>query len=93
MRRRDPCDRRLGGRGLPPYSAPPLPIPSQFTETLHHKAEHCEVLFGLLKVFVRPAEGGLADEPLWRQRLNSAIAKGEAILAGARDPDSEGDVS
>ncbi len=51
---------------VPPYSAPPLPIPSQFGEALRRKAEHFEVLLGLLKVFARPAKDGLADAPFWR---------------------------
>ena len=78
---------------VPPYSAPALPIPSHFGESLQRKAEHFEVLLGLLKVFALPPDGRLADEPLWRQRAYTAIAKAEAILAGARDPDDEGGAS
>ena len=76
-----------------PYSVPALPIPSHFGESLQRKAEHFEVLLGLLKVFALPPDGGLADEPFWRQRAHAAIAKAEAILAGARDPDDEGGAS
>lgn len=76
-----------------PYSAPALPIPSHFGESIKRKAEHFEVLLGLLKVFAQPPDDGLSDEPFWRQRADSAIAKAEAILAGARDPDGKGGVS
>ena len=38
-----------------PYSVPALPIPSHFGEALQRKAEHFEVLLGLLKVFALPA--------------------------------------
>ena len=78
---------------VPPYSVPALPIPSHFGEALQRKAEHFEVLLGLLKVFALPTDGGPTDEPFWRQRAHVAIAKAEAILAGARDPDDEGGAS
>jgi hypothetical protein len=78
---------------VPPYSVAALPIPSHFGEALQRKAEHFEVLLGLLKVFAIPADGGPTDEPFWRQRAHAAIAKAEAILAGARDPDDEGGAS
>ena len=76
-----------------PYSVPALSIPSHFGEALQRKAEHFEVLLGLLKVFALPPDGGLADEPFWRQRAHAAIVKAEAILAGARDPNDEGGAS
>ena len=78
---------------VPPYSLPALPIPSHFTEELQRKAEHFEVLLGLLKIFALPPDAGMADEPFWRQRVHAAIAKAEAILAGARDPDGDGGAS
>jgi len=76
-----------------PYSVAALPIPSHFGESLQRKAEHFEVLLGLLKVFALPHDGGLADEPFRRQRAHAAITKAEAILAGAPDPDDEGGAS
>jgi hypothetical protein len=76
-----------------PYSVAALPIPSHFDESLQRKAEHFEVLLRLLKVFALPPEGRLADKPLWRQQAHVAIAKAEAILAGAPDPDDEGGAS
>ena len=73
-----------------PYSVPALSIPPHFGEALRRKAEHFEVVLGLLKVFALPSDGGPTDEPFWRQRAYASIAKAEAILAGARDPDDEG---
>lgn len=70
-----------------PYSVPALAVPSHFGESVQRKAEHFEVLLGLLKVFAHAPDGDLPDHPAWRQRADAAIAKAEAILAGARDPD------
>ena len=76
-----------------PYSVPALAVPSHFGESVQRKAEHFEVLLGLLKIFAHPPEGVLTDESSWRQRAQAAIAKAEAILAGARDPDGGGGAS
>ena len=76
-----------------PYSVPALPVPSHFGDSLQRKAEHFEVLLGLLKVFAHPPEDALTDEASWRQRAQAAIAKAEAILAGTRDPDGGGGAS
>ena len=58
---------------------------------LQRKAEHFEILLGLLELFARPPDTGL--DTFWRRRRHAAIQKAEAILAGARDPDAEGGVS
>jgi hypothetical protein len=76
-----------------PYSVPALPVPSHFGESLQRKAEHFEVLLGLLKIFAHAPEGDPADELAWRHRAQAAIGKAEAILAGARDPDGDGGAS
>ncbi|MGH6958627.1 MAG: hypothetical protein ACREEW_18330 [Caulobacteraceae bacterium] len=76
-----------------PYSVPALLVPTQFDESLQRKAEHFEVLLGLLKIFAHASEGDPADDLIWRRRANAAIANAEAILAGARDPDSDGGAS
>lgn len=65
----------------------------QFRESFRRKAEHFEVLLGLLKIFAHPPDDCLSDEALWRRRTQAAIAKAEAILADARDPDSDGGAS
>lgn len=67
------------------YRARALPVPSHHHETLQRRAEHFEVLLGLVKVLsgdVKPS-----DRVFWRDRAQSAIAKAQAILAGAKDPD------
>ncbi|MFQ3452440.1 hypothetical protein PMN64_03795 [Bradyrhizobium sp. UFLA01-814] len=68
------------------YIGRPLPIPSRFGEQVQRKADHFELLLGLLKILAHDPEGGSADVELWRRRANAAIAKAEAILAGENDP-------
>jgi len=67
------------------YSGPSVPVPSHYRETLQRKADHLEVLLGLVKVLSGNDEA--LDRAYWRERALPAIAKAEAILAGARDPD------
>lgn len=69
-----------------PYSLPGLAVPAQFDETLQRKAEHFEVLLGLLKVLAQAPEGSDEEKRYWRTRADAAIAKAEAIFAEARDP-------
>ena len=69
------------------YSGRGLGIPSQFGEQIQRKADHYEVLLGLLKVFAHAPNAEPFDGPLWRQRLDAAIAKAEAILARENDPE------
>jgi hypothetical protein len=75
------------------YSVPPLSIPSQFGETLQRKADHFEVLLGLLKVFAHAPAAEPQDGPFWRERFDAAITKAEAILAGQRDSETGGGAS
>lgn len=72
------CDAAYRGRALA--------IPSQFDERLQRKAGHFEVLLGLLKLFAR-APNTKPPDVSWSQRLDAAIAKAEAIMAGESDPD------
>jgi hypothetical protein len=74
------------------YRGKALAIPSQFDEQLQRKAGHFEVLLGLLKLFAHSPEAGPPDAS-WRQRLDTAILKAEAILAGEPDPQSDGAAS
>jgi hypothetical protein len=67
------------------YSGPSVPVPSHCRETVQRKADHFEVLLGLVKVLSGAAEA--SDRSYWQDRAVSAIAKAEAILAGVRDPD------
>lgn len=67
-----------------------LTIPSQFGEAIQRKADHFEMLLGLLKVYAHSPDTGRPDAPFWRQSLDAAIAKAEAILAGEPDPQTDG---
>ena len=80
------------GRGAA-YSGRALGIPSQFGEQVQRKAQHFEVLLGLLKVFAHAPDAEPADGPFWRQRLDAAIAKAEAVLAAEPDPEAVGGAS
>ena len=54
-------------------------------ETLQRRADHFEVLLGLVKVLsgdVKPS-----DRVFWRDRAQLVIDKAQAIIAGAKDPD------
>jgi hypothetical protein len=69
------------------YSGPALPVPSHFGETVQRKADQFEILLGLVKVL-----GGTGDarhSAYWAGRAASAVARAEAVLAGARDPDPD----
>jgi hypothetical protein len=63
-----------------------LAIPSQFAETQQRKADHFATLVGLLKVIAHAGDAAAPAPQSWRQSVEAAIAKAEAILAGARDP-------
>jgi hypothetical protein len=69
------------------YRSAALPLPSQFGETIQRKADHFETLLGTLKVLAQVKDLTAPDLPFWLPRAQAAIAKAEAILAGARDPD------
>ena len=75
------------------YRGRALSIPSQFGEQVQRRADHFEVLLGLLKVFAHAPDAESADDPFWRQRLDAAIAKAEAILADEPDPQAAGGAS
>lgn len=62
-----------------------MPVPSHYRETLQRKADHFEVLLGLVKVLTGGPKA--LDRAYWKDRAAAAIAKAGAILAGARDPD------
>jgi hypothetical protein len=69
------------------YSGEAVPVPSHFDETIQRKTAHFEVLFGLLKIVIAHQVAQRQNDPYWLARANAAVAKAEAILAGARDPD------
>ena len=67
------------------YAAPAVPVPSQYGDALRRKVDHFEVLLGIVKVLA--SDSGTIDRAFWQARAVVAIAKAEAILAGAHDPD------
>lgn len=69
------------------YSGEAVPVPSHFDETIQRKAAHFEVLFGLLKIVVADQISQRRTDAYWLARASAAVAKAEAILAGARDHD------
>jgi hypothetical protein len=64
----------------------PIPIPSQYGETIQRQAAHFEILHGLLKMFLADVRAGKTSSDRWIERAISAVARAEAIMAGARDP-------
>lgn len=75
------------------YSGPAILIPSQFAEAVERKAGHFEILLGLLKLLLADVQAARPSSYEWIARATWAVARGEAIIAGARDPDApvEGD--
>ena len=69
------------------HSGETVPVPSHFDESIQRKAAHFEVLFGLLKIVIADQVAQRQTNPYWLARANAAVAKAEAILTGARDPD------
>jgi hypothetical protein len=69
------------------YSGETVPVPSHFDETVQRQAAQFEVLFGLLKIVIADQVAQRRSDAYWLDRANAAVAKAEAILAGARDPD------
>ena len=73
------------------YRGPALPIPSQFSEAIRRKADHFETLLGVLKILAHVEGLRAPDLPYWLPKAQAAIAKAEAILAGAPYPAGEPD--
>jgi len=69
------------------YSGETVPVPSHFDETIQRKAAHFEVLLSLLKIVVADQISQRGTDAYWLARANAAVAKAEAIIEGARDPD------
>lgn len=69
------------------YSGAAVAVPSHFDETIQRKAAHFEVLFGLLKLVVADQAAQRRTDAYWLARANAAVAKAEAIIECARDPD------
>jgi hypothetical protein len=73
------------------YRGPALPVPSQFSEAIRRKADHFETLLGVLKILAHVEDLRAPDLPCWLPKAHAAIAKAEAIFAGAPDPTGEPD--
>ena len=69
------------------YTGSALPISSQFAEAIQRKADHFEMLLGMLKILAHVDDLGAADLPLWLPKAQAVVAKAEVILAGKPDPE------
>ncbi|CAM5595387.1 hypothetical protein ATER59S_05371 [Aquamicrobium terrae] len=69
------------------YTGAAAAIPSQFGETIQRKAGQFELLHGLLKLLLSDITSSRRSSDEWIARAAWAVACGEAIIAGARDPD------
>lgn len=69
------------------YNGPSVPVPSRFDEAVQRRARHFEILLGLLKIFFDDARAARPPSPDWLARSGWEIARGEAILGNAPDPD------
>lgn len=69
------------------YTGPLVPVPSQFDEAVQRRARQFEILLGLLKIFFDDAHAARPPSPDWLIRSAWEIARGEAILGNAPDPD------
>lgn len=75
------------------YASTPIPVPSHFEESIQRRARQFEILHGLLKMLLADVRAGRASSDEWIERAAAAVARGEAILADARDPDDPADNS
>lgn len=73
--------------GRQAYVGQALPIPSQYDETLARKVAHLDAVVALLREAAQPLGLSRSGFAGWLPRAQAAVAKAEAIAAGARDPD------
>jgi len=71
------------------YRGPALPVPGQFGEAIQRKADHFELMLGMLKILAHVDDLQAPDLPAWLPRARAVIAKAEAILAEEPDPDPD----
>ncbi|ACI59565.1 conserved hypothetical protein (plasmid) [Rhizobium leguminosarum bv. trifolii WSM2304] len=69
------------------YTGPSVQVPSQFDEAVQRRARHFEILLGLLKIFFEDAHAARPPSLDWLARSAWEIARGEAILGNAPNPD------
>ncbi|WP_242218864.1 hypothetical protein [Shinella zoogloeoides] len=75
-----------------PLARSSIAVPSQFAETNARKIAQFEILLGLLKMLVADVCANAATQRDWIARASWEVARGEAIIAGARDPDPAADL-
>ncbi|MER9401472.1 hypothetical protein NKI46_25500 [Mesorhizobium sp. M0615] len=73
------------------YRGQAIPVPAHFGEAVQRKAAQFELMLGLLKIIVGDAQARRPPPAGWLGKAERAIARGEAILEGARDPVEPGD--
>jgi hypothetical protein len=71
------------------YRGTALPVPAQFAEPSERKAQHFEVLLGVLKILAHVEYLTGIELAYWIPQVRTAITKAEAILAGEPDPQGE----
>jgi hypothetical protein len=69
------------------YRSTAVAVPPQFEATTQRLGVHFEVLHGLLKMMVSDVRAARLTPEEWLSRADWAIAKAEAILAGAGGPE------
>lgn len=69
------------------YSGQEIPVPSHFSETVQRKAGHFDILLGALRSLLNDTRAKPITTLDAQAKAAWAIARGEAILAGARDPE------
>ncbi|ESX90879.1 hypothetical protein [Mesorhizobium sp. LSHC412B00] len=67
------------------YRGQAIPVPAHFEEEVQRKAQF-ELMLGMLKIIVGDAKARRPPPPGWLGKAEWAIARGEAIVKGARDP-------
>lgn len=70
------------------YRAPAITIRPEFKETVQSKAVHFEILLGVLKIILADIRSDRPTASDWVARASCAVARAEAILAGAPDPET-----
>lgn len=68
------------------YKGAALPVSSEFYERVQRKAEHFDALATLLTEAAQAMGLSRVDFALWLPRAQAALAKADAIRAGAPDP-------
>ncbi len=71
------------------YRGTVLPVPTQYDDPSERRAQHFEVLLGVLKIVAHVEYLTGIELAYWIPQARAAIVKAEAILAGEPDPQGE----